>query len=171
MLRQRNFDNDLILVTDDLVKPQEFTRETIDALVQNAVSHLRYYTGFSAFRTGAAEVTVSAGHYWAGGPVFGRADVTVFDLLQGGTYIPPVTRRYVAIVTYGETVPDAQTERLYETDDQGTKEPRPFHQETARVARLSLVSGAQAPDPQKPTLDASVIPVAWILLNNEGVVS
>lgn len=171
MLRQRNFDNDLVLVTDDFRKPQQFTRESFDALVENAVSNLRYYTGFTAVRTGAAEVTVSSGHYWAGGPVFVRAEPTIFNLLQGGNYIPAVTKRYVAIVTYGETVATDTQDRLYETDDQGTKESRPLDVETLRIARLALVPGVQQPDPQKPVLDAGLIPVAWILLDTSGVVS
>lgn len=171
MLRQRRFENDLTLVTDDFTKPQAFVRQSFDALVANAVSSLRYFSGFSATKTGQVEVTVAPGYYWAGGPVFAREDQTVFNLLQGGAYVPTVGRRYVGIVTWGEDIETAAGERLYEIDDQGTREPRPFNSEQMRQARLSLVSGAISPDPRKPDIDVGFLPVAWVLLDANGVVS
>lgn len=170
MLREVIFRDDQKIVTADLNNQGgAFSRQTFDALIANAVSSLRYYTGFGVIKTGLTEVTVAPGHYWGGGPVFVRSEATVFNMLTGGNYMPTVTKRIVAIVAYGEAIETDVQERTFVKDDQGNVESNSVAMERLRYARLALVSGAESPDPQRPTLDASVIPVAWVRLTTSGV--
>lgn len=170
MLREVIFRDDQKIVTPDLNNLSQFSRETFDALVTNAVSSMRYFSGFGVTKSGQAEITITAGHYWAGGPVFVRSTSTVFNLLTGGSYLPVVTKRKVAIVVYGETITTDVQDRSFVIDDQGNTEPQSVAMERLRYARLALVAGAESPDPQKPTLDVGVIPVGWITLNTSGVI-
>ena len=169
MKREVIFRDDQKITTADLNNQGLFSRQTFDALVANAVSNLRYYTGFGVTKTGLTEVTVAPGWYWGGGPVFVRSDATVFNMLTGGNYMPTVTKRIVAIVTYGEAIETDVQERSFVIDDQGNTEPQSVSMERLRYARLALVAGTESPDPQRPTLDASVIPVAWVRLTTSGV--
>lgn len=171
MQRMVMFRPDQKITDDDLNNLGIFARASLDALVSNAVTSLRYFTGFTAIKTGATEVTLSAGHYWGGGPVFQRSEPTVFNMLTGGTYMPVVTRRKVAIVAWGETIDTDVQERSFVIDDQGNTEPQSVAMESLRYARLGLVAGVEGPSPQNPTLDGTVIPIAFVLLDTSGVVS
>jgi hypothetical protein len=169
MLKEVIFRDDQKIATSDLNNLSLFSRQTFDALVSNAVSNLRYFTGFGATKTGITEVTVAPGWYWGGGPVYVREEATVFNMLTGGNYMPTTTKRIVAIVAYGEAIETDVQERSFVIDDQGNTEPNSVSMERLRYARLALVSGTESPDPQRPTLDASVIPVAWVRLTTSGV--
>ncbi|CAH1657210.1 conserved hypothetical protein [Hyphomicrobiales bacterium] len=169
MLREVIFRDDQKITTPDLNNLGAFSRQTFDALVANAVSSLRYYTGFTVTKTGQTEITVASGHYWGGGPVFVRSEPTVFNVLTGGTYMPNVTKRIVAIVAYGEAIETDVQERSFEIDDQGNTEPQSVAMERLRYARIALVPGAESPSPVRPTLDVGLIPVAWVTLSTSGV--
>lgn len=169
MLREVLFRDDQKLTTTDLNNLGLFPRQTFDALVEDAISQLRYFTGFTVTKTGQTEITISPGRYWAGGPVFVKSDPTVQNLLTGGNYMPVVTRRKIAIVTYGEPIETDVEERSFIIDDAGNTEPQSVPMERLRAARVALVAGAESPDPQKPTLDVGVIPVGWITLTTSGV--
>lgn len=171
MKRKVMFRPDQKVTDDDLNNLGTFARESFDALVSNAVTSMRYFSGFAVTKTGATEVTVSAGHYWGGGPVFQRAEATVFNMLTGGAWMPVVTKRKVAVVTWGETIDTDVQERSFVIDDQGNTEPQSVSMESLRHARLGLVAGVEGPSPQNPTLDGTVIPIAWVLLDTSGVVS
>lgn len=171
MHRKVTFRPDQKVTDDDLNNIGRFPRASFDTLVAEAVSTLRYFTGFVATKTGQTEVTVSPGHHWAGGPVYERPDLTVFNMLTGGSYMPTVTKRIVAIVTWGETIDTDVQERSFVIDDEGNTEPQSVSMESLRYARLSLVAGAESPDPRKPTLEGAITPVAWVLLDTSGVVS
>lgn len=168
-MREVIFRDDQKIVTTDLNNMGLFPRQTFDALVADAISQLRYFTGFTVTKTGQTEITVAAGRYWAGGPFFGKTDPTVLNLLTGGNYMPVVTRRKIAVVTYGETIETDVEERSFVIDDAGNTEPQSVPMERLRAARVALVAGAESPDPQKPTLDVGVIPVGWITLTTSGV--
>jgi hypothetical protein len=170
MERNVVFRNDQKIIADDLNNIGIFARQSFDTIVADAVSSLRYFTGFSTSKTGQTEITVAAGHYWGGGPVYRRDENVVFNLLTGGNYMPTVTKRIVAVVTYGDTIDSDVQQRSFVIDDQGTTEPQSVAMESLRYAHLALVAGTEGPDPQKPTLDANVIPVAWVTLTTSGVV-
>lgn len=171
MQREVIFRDDQKIVTADLNNLSTFPRQSFDALVENAVSSLRYFTGFAVTATGATEVTVAPGHYWSGGPVYVRSDATVFNMLTGGSYMPVVTQRIVAVTVWGETIDTDVQDRSFVIDDDGNTEPNSVAMERLRYARLSLVPGAESPAPQKPSLDAGVIPVAWVRLTTSGIAS
>lgn len=161
--------NDQKIIADDLNNGGLFTRQSFDTIVADAISSLRYFTGFAVSKTGQTEITVAAGHYWGGAAVYRRDDATVFNVLTGGNYMPVTTKRIVAVVTYGDTIETDTQQRSFLIDDQGTTEPQSVAMESLRYAHLALVAGVEGPDPQKPTLDAGVIPVAWVTLTTSGV--
>lgn len=157
------------IVTDDLNNGGLFARASLDALVEDAISNLRYYTGFSVTKAGQTELAVGPGRYWGGGPVFTREEATSFNVLTGGNYLPVTTKRIVAVVVWGEAIETDTQERSFEIDDQGNTEPQSVAMTSLRYARLAMVAGIEGPDPQRPTLDATVIPVAWVKLTTSGV--
>jgi len=168
-MRDVIFRNDQKIVSGDLNNVFVFAKQFYDALVANAITNQRYFSGFEVTKTGQTEITVAAGHYWGGGPVFVRSDATAFNLLTGGAYMPVTTRRIIAVVAYGDTIETDTQERSFVIDDQGNTEPQSVAMERLRYARLALVAGTEGPSPQKPTLDAGVIPVAWLTLTTSGV--
>ncbi|MCK5934496.1 MAG: hypothetical protein KAG89_20275 [Fulvimarina manganoxydans] len=159
------------VTTQDLNDLGNFPRQSFDALVSNAVSGLKYFSGFAATRSGQAEVTLGPGYFWGGGPFYSREGDTVFNFLTGGSYLPAAAglKRKVAIVTYGETVQTDVQDRGFRTDDEGAAQSQSVPVQEYRYARLDLISGPIAADPQKPTLDVGLVPVAWVTLDNNGV--
>lgn len=157
------------MVTSDLNNISGFTQETFDAVVSNAVSSLRYYTGFAVTKTGQTEITVAPGHYWGGGPIFVRAEPTVFNLLTGGKYMPNATKTIVAVVVNGETIDTDMQSRSFKQNQEGQTMPETVAMERLRYARVSLVPGIENPSPNRPTLDVGVIPIAWVTLTTAGV--
>ena len=155
---------------NDLNNAQLFAQQSFDALVANAVSSLRYFSGFAPSKTGQAEITLAPGHYWAGGPVFVRSSPTVFNLLVGGQWLPVITKRIVAIVAWGTEEEVDLQERSFKVNDQGGTIPQSVAMESLRLGNLGLVAGVEGPDPQKPILDAGVIPVAWVTCSNTGII-
>lgn len=161
--------DDQKIITGDLNNTGTFGQDYADAIVEDAISKLRKFAGFPVSKTGTAEITVGPGRYWAGGPVFEREANVVFNVLTGGNYMPITTRRIVAVVVWGETIDTDVQERAFVIDDQGTTEPQSVAMLRQRYAHVGLVAGVESPDPQKPTLDANVIPVAWVTLTTSGV--
>lgn len=169
MLKEVMFRDDQKIITEDLNNLSLFPRQTFDALVADAISQLRYFTGFTVTKTGLTEVTVSTGRFWAGGPVYAKDVSSVINFLTGGNYMPVATRRKIAIVVNGEAIETELEERSVVIDDADNTEPQSAPTERQRVARVSLIAGAESPDPQKPTLDVGVIPVGWVTLTTSGV--
>ena len=159
------------VTTQDLNDFGNFPRESFDAIVSNAVSSLKYFSGFPATRSGQTEVTLGPGYFWGGGPFYSREGDTVFNFLTGGNYLPAAAglKRKVAIVTYGDTIQTDVQDRGFRTDDEGAAQSQSVPVQEYRYARLDLVSGPVAADPQKPTLDIGLVPVAWVTLDNNGV--
>lgn len=170
MLREVKFRPDQKIVDTDLNNIEAFARQTFDALVANAISSQRYFTGFAITKTGQTEITVAPGHFWQGGPVFVQSVSGVFNMLTGGSWMPVVTKRKIAVVTWGTTDDVDLQDRTFVISDDGQTEPQSVAMERLRQARIGIVAGVEGPDPQKPTLDAGVIPIGWVTLSTSGVV-
>ncbi len=156
------------LQSGDLNNTQEFARNSIDHIVKDAVEPGRGYVGFAATKTAATEVTLSAGRLYANGAVFDRDENVVIDLFNG---LPLITRRRVAIVTYGQSVDtDVQPRDFLIDAEAGTTEPQSVAMENLRRAEVASVVGIEGPDPGYPTTDATVTVIAYILLDTTGVI-
>lgn len=157
------------LQSADLNNAQDFTRASIDHIVKDAIEGGRAYTGFTASKTAATEITLSAGRLYSSGQVFGRDEDVVIDVFNS---LPLVTKKRVAIVAYGQAVDTDVQPRDFLIDAQlGTTEPQSVAMENLRRAELSAVAGTESPDPAYPPTDANVTVICYALLDTSGIVS
>ena len=157
------------LQSADLNNTQEFARASMDHIVRDALESGKAYSGFSATKTAATEVTLSSGRLYAGGAVFARNQDSIVDLFN---VLPLVTRKRVAIVTFGQDVETDIQPRDFLIDAQtGTTEPQSVAMESLRRAEVSTVAGTEGPDPSYPATDANVTVIAYVLLDTTGVVA
>lgn len=157
------------LQSADLNSAQDFARAAIDHVVRDAVDVGKGYVGFSATKTAAAEVTLSAGRLYAAGAVFARDEDVVIDLFNA---LPLVTKKRIALVAFGQAVDTDVQPRDFLIDAQlGTTEPQSVAMESHRRCEVSTVAGTESPDPSYPATDANVTVLAYILLDTAGVVA
>ena len=157
------------LQSADLNNMQDFARTSMDHIVRDAVESGKAYSGFSATKTAATEITLSAGRLYAGGAVYARGEDIIVDLFN---VLPLVTRKRVAIVSFGQEVETDIQPRDFLIDAQtGTTEPQSVAMESLRRAEISTVAGTEGPDPSYPATDANVTVIAYVLLDTTGVVA
>jgi hypothetical protein len=157
------------LQSADLNNMQDFTRASLDHIVKDAIDGGKAYSGFTASKTAATEITLSAGRLYAGGEVFARDENVVIDLFN---LLPLVTKKRVAIVAFGQSVDTDVQPRDFLIDAQtGTTEPQSVAMENMRRAELSAVAGTESPDPAYPPTDANVVVICYALLDTSGIVS
>lgn len=157
------------LQSADLNNAQEFARDSFDHVVKDAIDAGKSYTGFAATKTAATEVTLTTGRLYDTGAVYIRDESTVLDLFNS---LPLVTKKRVAIVTYGQTVEtDVQPRDFLINASTGLTEPQSVAMEDRRRAEISVVNGVEGSDPSYPTTDANVVVIAYVLLDTNGVVS
>jgi hypothetical protein len=157
------------LQSADLNNMQDFTRGSIDHIVKDAIDGGKAYSGFTASKTAATEITLSPGRLYAGGEVHARNDNVVIDVFNS---LPLVTRKRVAIVAFGQSVDTDVQPRDFLIDAQvGTTEPQSVAMENLRRAELSAVAGTESPDPAYPPTDANVVVICYALLDTSGIVS
>jgi hypothetical protein len=157
------------LQSADLNNIQEFTQASIDHVILDAIENGRAYSGFDCSKTGAAEITVDPGRYYALGEVFARDESVVLDCFN---VLPLVTKKRVAVVVWGQDVEtDVQPRDFLVDATTGSTEPQSVAMEVNRHAELNIVAGVEAADPVYPTTDANVTVVAYALLDTNGIVS
>lgn len=157
------------LQSADLNNMQDFGRASMDHIVRDALESGKAYSGFSATKTAATELTLSAGRLYAGGAVYARGEDIIVDLFN---VLPLVTRKRVAIVSFGQEVETDIQPRDFLIDAQtGTTEPQSVAMESLRRAEISTVAGTEGPDPSYPATDANVTVIAYVLLDTSGVVA
>jgi hypothetical protein len=157
------------LQSADLNNTQDFVRASMDHVVRDALDGGKAYSGFSATKTASTEVTLSGGRLYAGGAVYARNEDIIVDLFN---VLPLVTRKRVAIVTFGQDVETDVQPRDFLIDAQtGTTEPQSVAMESLRRAEISTVAGTEGPDPSYPATDANVTVIAYLLLDTTGVVA
>lgn len=148
-----------------------FPRESLDHVVGDLLIPDKAFTGFAAVQSSAAHVTVGSGRLFSGGVVYFNSDQggTDLDLLAS---LPAVTRRYIAVVVWGQAI-DSDTEPRTFLTDATTRATvaRVVSTVNERHANISTVAGVEGPDPQKPAIASNVLVVAWVLLDTAGIVS
>lgn len=154
----------------DFNNQQDFTRNSLDHIVEDAVTAgVRRYTGFSVTKTGANQVTVSGGRYYANGPVYFKAEDTVIDLFN---VMPLLTKKKVAITVFGTTIEvDVQPRDFLTDPETGATEPDAVAMERRRRAEVGSVAGTEAPDPQAPPVDTNYLIIAYVNLDPNEVLS
>lgn len=157
------------LQSADLNNMQDFARASLDHVVKDAIDGGKAYSGFTASKTAATEITLSPGRLYAGGEVYARGENVVIDVFN---LLPLVTRKRVAIVAFGQGVDTDVQPRDFLIDAQtGATEPQSVAMENLRRAELSAAAGTESPDPAYPPTDANVVVICYALLDTSGIVS
>jgi len=157
------------LQSSDLNNSQAFAQAALDHVVVDAIDPAYGYRGFTATKTSATEVTVSAGRLYNHGVVYARNEPVVVDMFN---LLPLVTKKRVAITAWGQTVDtDVQPRDFLIDAETGLTEPQSVAMESNRYCNISPVQGSESPDPAYPSVDANITVVAYALLDTNGVVS
>ncbi|PYF05040.1 hypothetical protein BJ122_102266 [Rhodopseudomonas faecalis] len=149
---------------------QDFTEQSLDHIVTDAVTASRRYSGFGVVKSAQAEVIVSGGRFYdQGGAVYNLATPTTQLLVS---FLPVIARRIVTVSVSGvEADTDVETRDFLTNVDTGQTEPRAVATVRARNAVLAFTAGAENADPQPPAIPASNVAIANILLDPTQVVS
>ena len=146
-----------------------FARASLDHIVADGIENGKSWVDFTVARTAIAQITVGVGRLYNSGAVYVSEAPVVFDLLSS---LPGANSRWVAIVTWGDTVDDDTQPRgfLIDATTRAT-EPKAVTMRAVRRANIGTVVGVAAPQPSKPVIDASNVVIAWALLSSTDVVS
>lgn len=148
---------------------QDFTRQSLDHLVGDGLTDQRKFAGFAAAATSVVELTVQPGRLYSGGAVYDRAAVFTKDFT---TSLPVATRKIVSLVVWGQTIDtDSRPREFLINEETGASEPQVVAMESARIADINTVAGAENADPTPPIVDAGVLEVARIVLTPTGIES
>ena len=148
-----------------------FPRSSFDHIVGDILIPGMAYTGFTTVQTAPAVVTVGNGRLYHAGHVF-------YNDSEGGqsldllSVLPVVTRKYVAIVVWGQEIETDTEPRTFLTDPvTRATVARVISTENRRWANISTVVGAEGPDPIWPAVASNVLAVAHVLLDTTGIIS
>lgn len=156
------------LDSDDLNNLQSYARSSFDTLVSDAIANDPRYTGFTATKTAATQVTLTAGRLYNAGAVYELGTPTVIDFFS---QLPLVTQKWCAIVVNGNDIQTNVQPRDFLTDaTTGATQPQSVAMEDSRIAVINSVSGVESPQPSYPTTDVTVTVIAYVLLSTTGVV-
>src|ERR1700730_5462440 len=153
----------------DLQNISLFPERSLDDIVKDIGITGQGFSGFPVVQSAPAEVTIGNGRFYQAGLVYfnDTSGGQIIDLL---TSLPLVTRRIVAIVTWGTTVAANVQPRTFLTDAvTRASVARAKATEEWRWANLSVVNGVEGPDPAKPSVASNVCEVAWITLSTSGI--
>jgi hypothetical protein len=148
---------------------QDYTQQSFDHIVADAITSDRKYAEFTVTQVGATSINVAPGRFYSGGKVYNRDTAFTADF---ATNLPVATKRIVTIAVYASEVDtDAVPREFLLNEDTGASEPRVVAVEHARVANINAVLGVESADPTPQLLDAAVMAIAQILLTPAGIAS
>ncbi len=152
----------------DIVDLQTFAQSRDDHTVHDGIDPGVKYWGFGVTQSTATEVQVAPGRYYTAGKTYAReetVDINMFSML------PLVTKKIVAIVSWGTDQPNRTEQRSFMTDAETEQtEPRDVAIEMLRYAKVEAVQGVESASPQQPVVDATMVTVAWVTLDPTGIV-
>ena len=155
------------LQAKDLNNTQDFTAQSIEAVITDAISNRYHYTGFEITQNSSTEITVAPGRLYANGKIYISEQSLEFNIFQ---YLPLNTKRVVAVVIWGsETETEVEPRDFLIDVVQGTTEPRAVAMTHINKVNVNLVPGVESVDPQPPVLQENVVPVAYIYLTTTGI--
>ncbi|MGE5563122.1 MAG: hypothetical protein ACM3ZV_07400 [Bacillota bacterium] len=148
---------------------QDFTEQSLDHIVGDAITADRKFAGFASAATGVTTLTVAPGRLYVNGQVYNSDTEFVKDF---AAQLPVATRRIAMVVAFGDEVDTDGRPREFLIDEEtGNSEPRVVSMERARVAKISVAMGQESADPLPPLLDAGVTAIATIVLAATGIES
>lgn len=157
------------LQADDLNNMQSWAQEGLDHVVLDAINGGKAYSGFTVTKASTTQVNVAAGRLYDGGAVYAREDVTALDLYND---LPVATKRYFAVVAWGQTVDEDIQPRNFLIDaDTGEAEPQSVAMQSTRYCNINYVKGTESADPQYPNVEATTLLLGYVLCTPEGIES
>ncbi|MEZ5688691.1 MAG: hypothetical protein R3E21_07925 [Caenibius sp.] len=167
MERQVNFRDGLDLSPDDFNNIQDFARQSFDHLIADAITDQRKFAGLETAKATDLTIQAQAGRFFADGKVYFRDDLFTYDFTPS---LPVANRKICTLAVWGEEIDTGEVPREVLIDaDTLTTEPQLLAMEHQRVLRLSIVAGAESPDPLPPVLAAGYTAVAQVTLSVNGV--
>ena len=155
------------LQAKDLNNTQDFTAQSIEAVITDAISNRYHYTGLEVTQNSSTEITVAPGRLYANGKIYISEQSLEFNIFQ---HLPLNTKKVVAVVIWGsETETEVEPRDFLIDVVQGTTEPRAVAMTHINKANVNLVPGVESVDPQPPTLQENVVPIAYIYLTTTGI--
>lgn len=148
-----------------------FPEASIDHIVLDTIIPDQGYTGFPVVQSAPAQVTAGNGRFYQAGLVYfnDTSGGQVIDLIAS---LPLVTNKIAAIVVFGTSVTAKVEPRTFLTDAvTRASQARSKSTQQWRWATLSVVNGAEGPDPLKPAVASNVCVVAWVKLGTSGIIS
>jgi hypothetical protein len=156
---------------DDFNNLGLFPEGSIDTIVRELLIPDIAFAGFQVVQSGPAQITVGSGHLYNLGKVY-------FNDTEGGSVLslldrlPSTTQRIIAVTIFGSDTDTELQPRTFMTDvETRAVQARAVSTEHWRWANIGLVSGAEGPDPQAPSVAADVAVVAYVTVSNAGIVS
>lgn len=149
---------------------QDFSRQALQHIVQDAVTDARRFAGFNVVKTAQTEVQVQPGRFYdVGGAVYGRASILTQSLV---THLAAAAKRIVSVSVYGtENETEVEERDFLVNVETGLTEPDAVATVRSRDAVLVFTAGAEGADPQPPAIPATHVEIARILLDPIQVVS
>jgi len=160
-------------VPEDINNLQTYVADSIDHIVADAIVATPRYAGFLAAKSGPAQVTLTVGRLYNSGKVYAKDTPTSYDFVA---QLPVAAKRIVLISAWGSEVDTGATPRnvliaAQSTPQNPVYQPQILEIVHARVANLGTSIGAEAPDPAPPVIDATLLPIAKVILTPTGVES
>lgn len=153
----------------DFNEPQDFTQNSFDTLVADAITDDARYKGMSVTHVSGTEVAISAGRLYDGGRMYDRTVSTNKSLIAD---LPVSQKRIVTVVAFGQTLETEVEPRDFLIDlETGTTEPQAVAMTEIRRAEIGFLTSSESVSPAPPAVAAGQVKVADIVLNPTGVVS
>lgn len=155
----------------DFLNTQQFTDESIQHLVLDAITAERMFVGLTVTTPSATEIEIAPGRLWVGdeGKVFRKDQaerISVFSQL------PVQDKRWLTVSVIGQEQETEVQPRDFLIDLQsGQTEPSAVAMEMQRLAVSHLTAGLESSDPQQPEPPTGYTVIAKVLLNTGGVES
>lgn len=160
-------------VPEDVNNLQLYVQDSIDHIVQDAIMVAPKFTGFTVGKSAPVEVTVQPGRYYSEGRVYAKNDSHQFNFVAN----LPVTNKRVAVISvWGREIETDATPRnvliaASSTPTNPVYQPQILEKTHMREAALAVTFSNEAPDPSMPVVEATMLPIAKVVLNNTGVES
>lgn len=169
MEKQVIFRDDQYLLAEDTNNVQRYTADSLEHIVEDAITTGRYYVGFAATFNPPVTLYIAPGHLWDSGKVYVNETETQFNLFP---QLPVTNRKKIAVFTYGNEVETEIQPRMHLLNPVTRQsEPRTVAMQLLRRAEVSTAAGVESADPQLPTLSAGQLLIAIVTLDPAGIVS
>ena len=163
--------------TVDFNNLQDYTRQSFDDLVGDAVTASLRYAGFNTIKSNVAEITVAPGRFYGAnadqqiGAVFSLPTSTIMSLVQY-LCVAQTTTRILTLVAYGvEDQVDVETRDFLTNTQTLQTQPQAVAMTDSRDAVLGIAAGAESAQPVPPVINVGQVAIANIIVNANGVLS